>query len=146
MRSIYRQLALAAVVFAVACNKDVLSPREPGGLQPARLTFYADPPRISVPEVTTVGTPTVIGIESYGGGCIASGPTPFELKGDHMVVSPLDRFPEGDPVCTSDLRYIDHSIAVRFDKRMTVRVSIHGTQVSADHRAPLTVEETIIVR
>lgn len=94
-----------------------------------RLAFYSDPPRISVPEETTVGTPTLIEIESYGGGCIAQGPTPFGLNGNNLKITPFDRFPEGNPVCTADLRFIDHSVTVLFDSPMTVRVGIHGTNI-----------------
>lgn len=141
-----RLIAAGLSVAVAACGDD--SPFlifEPEGLQPARLEFFDDAPRVSVPENVGIGELFVISIETYGGGCIEAGPTPVKLVGETLNVRPLDDFPDRDDVCSADVRLIDHSVSFQMDAQMTLEVAVHGTRVSEEGLEDIVVSRTVVV-
>lgn len=145
MKGIGKLVALG-VIAVVACGDDTLvQPFEPEGLQPARLEFHGDPPRVTIPQTATAGIPFEISIQTYGGGCIEAGPTPVKLLGGTLDIRPLDDFPSPDAFCTADVRLNDHSITYTIDVAMTLDVVVHGVSVSEAGREEVTVTGTIVV-
>lgn len=145
MNAIGKLVALC-VVLVTACGDDErLLLFEPEGLQPARLEFFGDAPRVSVPATAALGEPFVIDIQTYGGGCIEPGPTPVKLVGGRLEVRPLDDFPRDDALCTADIRLNDHSVTYSVDADMTLEIDVLGVSVTDSGREDLTVTRTIVI-
>ena len=145
MRYVGKLVGLLVVIVA-ACGDDsrfLLS--EPEGLNPARLEYFGDPARISVPSSAAVGEPFVISIETYGSGCIKPGPTPVKLLGGRLEVRPLDEFPAPDATCSQDLRLNDHSVTYSVDTAMTLEVAVRGVRVSEKGVEDLILTREVVV-
>ena len=147
-RRLYFLLMFAALASA-SCEDDPMGVT-PEGLQPSRLEYFGGPARIEVPEQATVGSEVVIGIKSYGGGCIEPGPTIFDNTGARVVIRPEDVFPDPNRVCFDILVMIDHSVGLTFDEPGEVRLVVHGARIRSDadgsiHRDLITITRTITV-
>lgn len=134
------------IVLVAACGDDGRTlPFEPEGQQPARLEYYGNPARVSVPESVAVDEAFTISIETYGGGCIEAGPTGVKRIGDRLEIRPLDVFPAVDAVCTADLRYIDHSVTHSVSTALTLKVVIYGVRVSEAGVEDVVLTRTLMV-
>ncbi|MFW6089728.1 MAG: hypothetical protein ACODAB_08240 [Gemmatimonadota bacterium] len=145
MRAYRASIGILTVLVAACGDDDRTLPFEPEGHQPARLEYYGDPPRVSVPESVAVDEAFTISIETYGGGCIEPGPTGVKRIGDRLEIRPLDVFPAVGAVCTSDLRYIDHSVTHSATTALTLEVVIYGVRVSEAGVEDIVVTRTLMV-
>lgn len=117
----------------------------PEGTQPARLEYYGNPPRVTVPASVAVGETFEISLETYGGGCIEFATTGVKRIGDRLEIRPFDDFPVRDDICTADLRFIDHSVTYSVDTDLTLEVAIYGVRVSAAGVEDMVVTRTVVV-
>ena len=99
----------------------------------AQIHFYADPLLVDVPPTATAGTPFIVAVTTYGGGCIGEDTTVVKVDGDRADVVPYQRVyrPGPNGACTMELRVTRREVAVTFPTAGTRVVRVIGRETPA---------------
>ena len=121
MRNITILLTIAGA--ATACS--IL---DPTFAAPATIIFASDTAQIVAPVSAVAGAPFDVAVRTFGGGCTrAIARTQQSISGRLVEIRPYNETRRSD-VCTSDLRYLTHTVTLRFLDPGAVTVRIVGQQ------------------
>lgn len=100
------------------------------GLQPGIIRFADEPILITVPPEAAVGTPIVIHLTTYGGGCMWKGPTETTVTELTVIVAPFDdvRIPDSGTICPAHIATFKHSAEVTFERAGEASVAVRGRE------------------
>jgi hypothetical protein len=153
----YRRTArLAALVAALApallaaCSSATAG----GGRdEPALIRFGEQTARVDVPEAVAVGAVVPVTVVTFGGGCVRDAaraqvaPAP-QSNGGEVAVRLFNRNTGAD-VCTDDLRYIEHRVAVPAAVAGPLVLRIEGANRGAEtgwQTVPWVITRIVVVR
>lgn len=143
---------LALVALTAACDSGASPfpfPNEPVyAVRPGIVSFHGEDVRIELPTSTEVGTPVMVKVFTFGGGCLATrrSSTRLTTNGLDVRIEPFDTaqvfLPEGW-ACTGNLTRIPHEVQVTFDRSGAATVEILGRRLPENES--FTVRRTIVV-
>ena len=112
----------------------------------ATVLFYSDPLTVSVPTRARAGEPFVVGVTTYGGGCISEDTTTVRLEGQRADVVPYQRVyaPPLNGACTLQLRVTRREVHVAFPSPGVATVRVTGRASPGD--SVVQVERAVIVQ
>ena len=115
-------------------------------LRVARTHFYDQPVAIEVPAAATAGTPFLVAVTTFGGGCIAEDTTVVLVLGMHADVVPYQRVyqPRADEGCTEELRITRREVTVTLPAAGTAVVRVYGRAMPGD--SLVVVDRAVTVR
>jgi hypothetical protein len=137
--------SLLAAPAVLACTQAATEPVVE--LRRGVLEFHGDPPHVQAPATASLGTPVIVTVRTYGGGCIKAGPTSAAVQGLVAVIEPFDSVVTRLPpnwACTQELRLLSHVTTLQFADRGTATIRILGRREPGD--SPLSIERTIVVQ
>ncbi|MDF1505634.1 hypothetical protein [Roseisolibacter sp. H3M3-2] len=145
-----RRLALVAALLA-ACSSS--STAVGGREEPALLRLGEQVARVDVPDAATLGTPLVVTVTTFGGGCVREAAraevVPLHAtQGGAAAVRLFNRHTGGE-ACTDDLRFIEHRVAVPVTSAGTLQLRIEGAARGAESNwqlAPWAITRVVVVR
>lgn len=119
---------------------------ESEGSNPACLSYWGSPPRITIPAEAAVNKPVTVVIETSGGGCTRKGTTTVAYSRKRVDLRPHDIFPAPGTICILLLRLHRHEVTLKFARPGRVTVNVHGTCVGELRREAMVVSRSLRVR
>ncbi len=113
---------LVSALAAVGCGDD--------DVRLGTINFYGSQD-LSAPAEVAVGEAFPVRVITFGGGCIGKDHTETTVSGLEAEIFPFDLDTTSHKtVCTSDLRFLDHSVTLEFAEEGTATVNIHGIRTN----------------
>ena len=92
------------------------------------IKHYADPVVLQLADSTTIGTPTIVAVVTYGGGCVRRGFVKAEVDGLTAIVEPYDSVLVRAEVCSLELKQFWHEVSLQFRQRGTATLRLTGRE------------------
>jgi hypothetical protein len=119
------QLTCLLATALLGCAEATAPSEPPAGVRWGVLEHYGAEPSVTVPSQAAVGSTATIIAKTWGGGCLAKGPTEVVVSDRRILIRVYD-IQETADVCTMPLLSVDHSAEVLFDAPGTWQVDIQG--------------------
>ncbi len=139
--------ALAVVLAACAASP---GEQEPEDRRVGILRLYqTEPPAALVaPDTVRAGVDFQVSATTLGGGCERAGETEVDVQGGVATMTPYD-YTARSASCTDILRYLPHTVVLRFATPGEAVVRLLGRRVGPDTPQSgmrITVEKRVVVR
>jgi hypothetical protein len=136
---------VTTAVAAAACS--ILDPTFEA---PATIIFGNDTAQITAPESVARGVPFDVTVRTFGGGCTRTTAQTRQAVSTGLVeVYPYNQTRRSD-VCTSDLRFLTHTVTLQFADPGAVTIRIIGQQgwslSGGDSNRPAQLERIVTVQ
>ncbi|MFQ6045953.1 MAG: hypothetical protein ACE5PT_06285 [Gemmatimonadales bacterium] len=108
------------------------------------IEFYGDPVVVDVPDTITLGTPAMVTVRTYGGGCHRKGFTEVSVDGLTAAIDPYDSLWVGGGGCPDILLHFEHAVSVELAEPGTATIRVVGRTLPAD--TVLVAVRSVVVR
>lgn len=142
------RISVLIIALVAACGCSTLEPdHRRTEREPAFLSYAGSPGLFETPDTVIAGTPFLVSVRTYGGGCIDQGDTETAINEHLIEIRPFDIFTTHLPrgyACTDILAFYTHTVSLRIATSGTWTVRAIGRAGPGDN--PETAEGTVVVR
>ena len=144
-------ILLVTAAFGLLGCSDSTGPGPSTGPDPARFIGVIQPGlRVTVilaPDTVSVSTPFEVTVNSYGSStCTIPDGVELILTENSALITPYDRLPAGQAVCTGDIAPRPHPVELQFTVAGIASIEVIGYRLTGEGAVLTSMERTVVVR